>query len=45
MAEDPEDGITQETERLLQHDKIDSWDYLWQLLFPNDTIVPFSGEV
>ena len=44
---DPEDGISARTEDVLNgrkaSDKIDTWETLWGLLFPNDEVVGDSG--
>lgn len=43
---EPEDGITPEIDSLLVvrkgDTKIDSWDALWRLLFPDDDKIPSS---
>jgi hypothetical protein len=46
---DPEDGITSGIEEVLNGRKagrkIDSWESLWRLLFPDDDRIPEAGTL
>ena len=48
-AADPEDGISPEVDERLRNRtasrQVLNWHALWGTLFPNDSIVPDSGEI